>query len=75
MRLFENSWDGDVEGVKCILGTEVPVDVQDQVRHNFIILGIRMRNMPRARCIVQCTCNGKKKENVIIIMAKHSINM
>ena len=48
-----------MEGVKCILGTGVPVDVQDQVRHNFIILGIRMRNMPRARCIVQCTCNGK----------------
>ena len=73
MRLFESSWDGDVESVKCILGTGVPVDVQDQVRH--IILGIRMCNMPRARCIVQCTCNEKKKIIIIIIMANHSINM
>ena len=32
MRLFESSFDGDVEDVKCILDTGVPVDVQDPVR-------------------------------------------
>ena len=42
MRLFESSFDGDVEGVKYILDTGVPVDVQDPVRQ-CIYLSIKIK--------------------------------
>ena len=32
MRLYESSWDGDVEDVKYLLNTGVSVDVQEPVR-------------------------------------------
>ena len=52
MRLFESSWDGDAEGVKYILDTEVPVDVQDPVRHcalTFVVYIILYNDMPGFR--------------------------
>ena len=27
MKLFESAWDGDIENMKCLLKTGVPVDV------------------------------------------------
>ena len=32
MRLFECAWDGDKEGVKCVLDSAVQVDFQRPVR-------------------------------------------
>ena len=32
MRLFEGAWDGDMECVRCVLETGVPVDITRPVR-------------------------------------------
>ena len=32
MRLFEGAWDGDMECMRCVLETGVPVDITRPVR-------------------------------------------
>ena len=32
MRLFEGAWDGDMECMRCVLETGVPVDITKAVR-------------------------------------------
>ena len=50
MRLFEGAWDGDMECVRCVLETGVPVDITKPVRlytklDHFKIVGLHVYMM------------------------------